>query len=135
MSITPRAARAASILCLVLLPLSLIAQGPQNRSRNDEVLSQEGYVTPPREIAEAVLAPRYLNLSLSNLSRDKKWFLQEIGDGPQQRRDSDRFGCRWLPAFDPIATRRTRLERHVVTGQLGDWLLRPRRRRDALVDS
>ena len=83
MSTTPRAVRLASILCLVLLPLSLVAQSPQSKgSRSDEVLSQEGYVTPPREIAEAVLAPRYLNVSLSNVSRDKKWFLHEVGDGP-----------------------------------------------------
>lgn len=83
MSTTLRAARVASILCLVLLPLSLVAQSPQSGpSRNDEILSQEGYVTPPRELADAVLAPRYLNVSLSNLSRDKKWFLHEVGDGP-----------------------------------------------------
>ena len=29
-----------------------------------------------------MLAPRYLNVALSNLSPDKKWFLDEIGDGP-----------------------------------------------------
>ena len=29
-----------------------------------------------------VLAPRHLNVTLANLSPDKKWFLDEIGDGP-----------------------------------------------------
>ena len=83
MKTTPRNVRVASILSLVLLPLSLIAQSPQaGRSPRDEILSQDGYMTPPREIAEAVLAPRYLNVALSNLSRDKKWFLHEVGDGP-----------------------------------------------------
>jgi dipeptidyl aminopeptidase/acylaminoacyl peptidase len=83
MNTTPRAVRVASILCLAVLPLSLIAQSPQSaQSRNDEILAREGYLTPPPEIAEAVLAPRYLNVSLSNLSRDKKWYLHEVGDGP-----------------------------------------------------
>ena len=31
---------------------------------------------------DAVLAPRYLNVALANASPDKKWFLDEIGDGP-----------------------------------------------------
>jgi dipeptidyl aminopeptidase/acylaminoacyl peptidase len=83
MSTPPRATRVASILCLLLLPLSLIAQSPdRSPSRNDEVLAEEGYLTPPRELADAVLAPRHLNVSLSNVSRDKKWFLHEVGDGP-----------------------------------------------------
>ena len=83
MNTTPRIARAASILCLVLLPLSLIAQSPQDgRLQRDEILGHERYIAPPLEIAEAVLAPRHLNVALSNLSRDKKWFLHEVGDGP-----------------------------------------------------
>ncbi|MEW5981401.1 MAG: prolyl oligopeptidase family serine peptidase [Acidobacteriota bacterium] len=47
----------------------------------DKLLQQEGYATPPEEIASAVLAPRHLNVSLTNPSPDKKWFLDEIGDG------------------------------------------------------
>ncbi len=37
---------------------------------------------PPKELADAVLAPREANITLSNPSPDKKWFLDEIGDGP-----------------------------------------------------
>ena len=36
---------------------------------------------PPKELADAVLAPRHLNVALSGLSPDKKWFVDEIGDG------------------------------------------------------
>ncbi len=48
----------------------------------DKILQQETYATPPPELAAAVTAPRYQNLTLSNLSPDKKWFLNLIGDGP-----------------------------------------------------
>ena len=39
-------------------------------------------MTPPNEIAEAALAPRYLNVTLTAVSPDKRWFVHEIGDGP-----------------------------------------------------
>ncbi len=48
----------------------------------DKVLQHEGYIAPPKELADAVLAPREMNVTLSNPSPDKKWFLDEIGDGP-----------------------------------------------------
>ena len=66
---------------IAVLPLSLGAQNAGSASP-DDVLKQETYQTPPKALADAVLAPRYLNVSLTNLSADKKWFLDEIGDGP-----------------------------------------------------
>jgi dipeptidyl aminopeptidase/acylaminoacyl peptidase len=48
----------------------------------DAIIKQEGYLMPPKEIADAVLAKRYLNVSMSNLSPDKKWSLVQVGDGP-----------------------------------------------------
>ncbi len=96
-------ARLAPALVLALCQLTLMAQAPstgsgqapsngsgqtparsagQSGSWADEILQTESYATPPPELAEAVLAPRYLNVTLSNLSPDKKWFLDEIGDGP-----------------------------------------------------
>ena len=48
----------------------------------DQILQQEGYATPPKEVADAVLAPRWQNVSLSSASPDKKWFLNQISDGP-----------------------------------------------------
>jgi dipeptidyl aminopeptidase/acylaminoacyl peptidase len=78
-----KAVRVVPALLIALLPLSLVAQGPPaQKTWADDVLKQEGYATPPKELADAVLAPRHLNVSLANTSRDKKWFLDEIGDGP-----------------------------------------------------
>ncbi len=79
------------------LPLTILAQTPSPAGRptpsapaaqaappsaDDLLLKKDGYQTPPPDLADAVLAPRYLNLTLSNLSPDKKWFLNTIGDGP-----------------------------------------------------
>src|SRR5262252_4765970 len=65
----------------VALPLSLAAQRGATLSP-DDILKQETYQTPPKELADAVLAPRYLNVSLANVSSDRKRFVDEIGDGP-----------------------------------------------------
>jgi dipeptidyl aminopeptidase/acylaminoacyl peptidase len=79
------------------LPLTMLAQTPSPTgaparstpaaqtaapSADDVLLKKDGYQTPPQDLADAVLAPRYLNLTLSNLSPDKKWFLNMVGDGP-----------------------------------------------------
>jgi dipeptidyl aminopeptidase/acylaminoacyl peptidase len=82
-----RLLRALPALLLMLIPLQLAGQqsGPQTAGPStgaDDVLKLESYATPPKELADAVLIPRHLNVSLTNLSRDKKWFLDEIGDGP-----------------------------------------------------
>ena len=66
---------------LALLPLSLAAQSGAQRSP-DDILKADTYQTPPRELADAVTTPRYLNVALASASPDKKWFLDEIGDGP-----------------------------------------------------
>ena len=85
---TKRLARLAPALVLALCQLSLFAQSPAPRpaapppSWADEILKKETYATPPPELAEAVLAPRHLNVTLSNASPDKKWFVDEVGDGP-----------------------------------------------------
>jgi dipeptidyl aminopeptidase/acylaminoacyl peptidase len=95
--------RIAVIVAAALAPLSLIAQSApqaQQGARSllptftgtalpftgegwqDKVLTHEGYVIPPPELAAAVLAPREMNLNLTNPSPDRAWFLDEIGDGP-----------------------------------------------------
>jgi dipeptidyl aminopeptidase/acylaminoacyl peptidase len=99
---TPRLiVRLALILSLSLVPYALLAQGaaqapassqapaaPAARAARpapswaDQILQQESYATPPPELASAVLAPRHLNVTLGELSPDKKWFLREVGDGP-----------------------------------------------------
>src|SRR6478736_5312768 len=66
---------------VALAPLSLVAQSGVSQTP-DDILKQQTYQTPPKDLADAVLAPRYLNVSLTNASPDKKWFVDEIGDGP-----------------------------------------------------
>jgi dipeptidyl aminopeptidase/acylaminoacyl peptidase len=68
-------------VALAILPLTLGAQSGATQSP-DEVLKAQTYQTPPKDLADAVLAPRYLNVTLTNASPDKKWFVDEIGDGP-----------------------------------------------------
>src|SRR3954465_11697202 len=72
--------RLAVPAAVALLPLSLLAQNAMQAP--DDVLKQESYQTPPKELADAGVATRYLNCSLTNASPDKKWFVDEIGDGP-----------------------------------------------------
>ena len=81
--------RAIPLLLLVLIPLRLAGQSAQQSQQTstssswaDDVIKQDAYAQPPKELADAVLAPRHLNVTLANLSPDKKWFLDEIGDGP-----------------------------------------------------
>ena len=92
--------RALFVSIAAAVPLTILAQTPlvtalapvatspiaveqaQTPSAGDDILKREAYQTPPKELADAVLAPRYLNDNLSNLSPDKKYFLKMIGDGP-----------------------------------------------------
>ena len=68
---------------VAVAPLSLLAQnGPSPTAADDAILKAATYQTPAKELADAVLAPRYLNVSLTNVSPDKKSFVEEIGDGP-----------------------------------------------------
>jgi dipeptidyl aminopeptidase/acylaminoacyl peptidase len=71
-------------VAIAILPLKLaMPLAAQSGARTpDDILKAESYQTPPRELADAVLAPRYQNVTLSNASPDKKYFLDEIGDGP-----------------------------------------------------
>jgi len=97
---TPRLiVRLTLVLSLSMVPYALFAQAaaqapattpappaaPAARpalSWADQILQQESYATPPPELASAVLAPRHLNVTLGELSPDKKWFLREVADGP-----------------------------------------------------
>ncbi|MCH7716353.1 MAG: prolyl oligopeptidase family serine peptidase [Gemmatimonadetes bacterium] len=62
----------------VLTPLSVRAQ----EQTTTDALTTEAFLRPPEEIARAVLAPRYLNITLGNPSPDGRFFVQEQGDGP-----------------------------------------------------
>jgi dipeptidyl aminopeptidase/acylaminoacyl peptidase len=76
-----RLQRIGLVSLLALLPLTLVAQQPNPNSWADEIIAKEGYAQPPKELVDAVLAPRHLNTTLSNLSPDRRWFLDEVGDG------------------------------------------------------
>jgi dipeptidyl aminopeptidase/acylaminoacyl peptidase len=72
-----------SALLLALLSPSAVSAQDQNGAWDArQILEQKQFVSPPASVVEAVLAPRYLNVSLSDVSPDKMWFLHEIGDGP-----------------------------------------------------
>ena len=63
-----------------LLPLGVSAQ--TGNWNPQEILAAKQWVAPPANVAEAVLAPRYLNVTLNEISADRNWFVHEIGDGP-----------------------------------------------------
>lgn len=64
----------------LLAPLGLSAQS--GNWNPQEILAAKEWVAPPANVAEAVLAPRYLNVTLNDMSADRNWFAHEIGDGP-----------------------------------------------------
>ncbi len=68
-----------AILAL-LLPMGAAAQSGTWNAQ--EILAAKGWVTPQANIADAVLAPRWLNVTLSERSADGNWFLYQVGDGP-----------------------------------------------------
>lgn len=76
-----RTLRAAgtSVFALGLAISPLLAQSAPSPQ---DVLADKSYVAPSDEIAEMVLAPRWNNVSLTDVSPDKQWFVHEIGDGP-----------------------------------------------------
>jgi dipeptidyl aminopeptidase/acylaminoacyl peptidase len=77
--------RVTLLLGLLLLPATVAAQAANQSngsSTADQIILQQTFAQPPQEIAEAVLAPRHLNVTLSNKSPDGQWFLDEISDGP-----------------------------------------------------
>ena len=82
-SVAPRVLTAV-LACSLLLSSAAVAEGQRQDETRDaqQILQQKTFVTPPELVAEAVLAPRYLNVTLSTVSPDKNWFVQEISDGP-----------------------------------------------------
>jgi dipeptidyl aminopeptidase/acylaminoacyl peptidase len=74
----------ARAIAPVLLVATVLAAPTtaQNRPDPQAILADKEYVTPPGTIADMVLAPRWLNATLSEPSPDRQWFIHEIGDGP-----------------------------------------------------
>jgi len=71
----------ASLLALVAAS-PLQGQNAQNtKSSLPAAITDEGWLTPPADIANIVLAPRHLNVSLDNPSPNRKQFLRSVGNG------------------------------------------------------
>ncbi|MEO7962939.1 MAG: prolyl oligopeptidase family serine peptidase [Gemmatimonadaceae bacterium] len=51
-------------------------------SEVDEIIRSERFVAPPKSVSDAVLAPRWLNVTPATFNKDRRWFINEIGDGP-----------------------------------------------------
>ena len=66
----------------LLIPPAVAGQDQNGAWDARQILAQKQFVSPPEAIAEAALAPRYLNVALSDVSPDKMWFLNEVEDGP-----------------------------------------------------
>ncbi len=81
------------------------------------VLDATEWVQPPPEIADAVLAPRYLNVTLNRPSPGGEWFLHEVSDGPvtmdRFSRPFDELGGQF---FEPQANRHRRLSIRSMAG-------------------
>lgn len=90
-------------------------QPPQTEA--ERILAARDWVQPPSEIADAVLAPRYLNVTLNQPSPDGRWFLHEVGDGPvtmdRFSRPFDELGGQFL---EPQANRHRRLSTRSSAG-------------------
>jgi dipeptidyl aminopeptidase/acylaminoacyl peptidase len=91
----------------MVLPLVMVwALLCQSATAQDNLLSKEAYLTPPKAIADAILAPRHENVALTNLSPDGKKFLLTKGEGMPTL---ERMACPCVylgeMAFDPSANR------------------------------
>ena len=122
-------------LSTVLLPLALLAAvslpartlaaqdvaAEEIQSAAEAILASKEWVQPPAEIMDAVLAPRYLNVSLNSPSPDKRWFLHQVGDGPvtmdRFSRPFDELGGQF---FEPQANRHRTLS---IRGSVGLQLI------------
>jgi dipeptidyl aminopeptidase/acylaminoacyl peptidase len=78
--VTPRFTPLATALLLGALATPLIAQQNADWSPR-EVLARESYVRPPALIERLVDAPRHTNVSLTNLSPNRKYFLDTKSAG------------------------------------------------------
>jgi dipeptidyl aminopeptidase/acylaminoacyl peptidase len=68
---------------ILFAPVVLLAAAlPLAAQDQTNALTREAFIRPPDQIAEAALAPRYLNVTLGNPSSDGRYFVQERGDGP-----------------------------------------------------
>ena len=112
---------ALTTLFAIVLPAQTLsgqdatAQDPPSAAQ--AILDAKEWVQPPAEIADAVLAPRYLNATLSQASPDGRWFVHVVGDGPvtmdRFSRPFDELGGQFL---EPQANRHRNLSIRSAAG-------------------
>ena len=120
--------RLARLHRIVLAPALLILAAPpvlaqQQQQEVEAILAEEEFLRPPSEIADAVLAPRHLNVTLGNPSPDGGHFLRMQSDGPPSMalfaRPFHRLGGLQI---DPAANRARQMSTRGATGfDLVDW--------------
>ena len=67
---------------LAMLALCAVATTAQAQNPTlPETITKEGWLTPPADIMNTVMAPRWMNVSLNNASPNRKQFLRLVGDG------------------------------------------------------
>ncbi len=82
-SLTNRLAKGILFFVFLTTPLLVPQADAAGQARDpDSILNAEIYVRPPDTIAQAALAPRYMNFTYSNPNADGTWFLESVGDGP-----------------------------------------------------
>ncbi len=107
-----RHAVVAAVLSLAAtIPASVYGQA------TDSILAAETFLRPPPAIAEAVLAPRHLNVTLGNPSPDGRLFINEIGSGmPSQTLFAKPF---YRLGGEQIDSRANRSRMLTVRGDMG----------------
>lgn len=81
---TQRRAYAPLLVALIVTAAGATAASAQNPtgSRNvDEMIKSETFVKPDDRVTDAILAPRYLNVTPSNFNANRTWFANEVSDG------------------------------------------------------
>jgi dipeptidyl aminopeptidase/acylaminoacyl peptidase len=78
-SVLRGATRTLGLLAILALPAApLVAQNTAATANLPEAITKEAWLTPPPEVASVVLAPRYLNVTLTNPSPNRKQFLRTV---------------------------------------------------------
>jgi dipeptidyl aminopeptidase/acylaminoacyl peptidase len=107
---------------LVALPM-VLSLLPERASGQRMVLKDEKYVLPPKEIADAVTAPRHLNVTLTNLGPDGAHFLVAHSAGlPGLKEYAKPYVNLGEQEFDVTANRARQLSTRKDTGfVLWNW--------------
>ncbi len=104
-AITPAPAQPARVVEVAPVPRA-VGASPATGHAEAALLGKEAYLTPPKEIMEAVLAARGENVSLTNLSPDGRKFLVAKRDGlPSLARLGSPCVHLAEMAFNPVACR------------------------------